>query len=283
MTDAAVLARPDAATMIGAGITVDDPAAFFADSTRRAELRALVDKRLAVHVTLGGPLPPEAMGAMALQLGCSAEGMDARPGTLAGHPYVAEFCAAPKADDGRPRVPAWIERAHFDGESAYSIQANLEGQALEANRFVDMRAVYRDLPAALKTLVTGRNALHGHLPPTIRPMSEARPLDLERARRLPLVIAHPKTGEPVLRPPRSAESGIEGLPLDEGRAVLADLWALIEASPHAFEAMLTPGTMLIWEGVAASHTNPSFARDLGRMSWFATAPGAWRGFEGYAA
>jgi hypothetical protein len=278
---AAVLTRPQIAETVGARINIDDPAAFFAEPERRAELRALADARLAVHVTLGGPLPAQAMGTMAAELGCSAQRLEPRPGSLEGFPYIAVFRAEAKEDDGRPRTPAWIETAHFDGDSAYSIQALFAGRPLAANRFVDMRAVYRDLPTELKALVTGRNALHGHLPPTNQPMSEARPLDEARARRLPLVIAHPKTGEPVLRPPRSSESGVEGLPLDEAREVLADLWARVDASPHAFEARLTPGTMLIWEGVATTHTNPAFARADGRHSWFATAPGKWTGFEMY--
>ncbi|HEY9217565.1 MAG TPA: hypothetical protein VIO94_05900, partial [Phenylobacterium sp.] len=76
----------------------------------------------------------------------------------------------------------------------------------------------------------------------------------------------------VLRPPRSPQSCIEGLPVDEGRDVLRQIWALAQTTPHAVEVRLDPGVLVIWEGIAASHTNPAQARDVARMSWFATAP-----------
>ena len=150
-------------------------------------------------------------------------------------------------------------------------------------RFVDMAAVYAELPARLKAVVDSRLALVGHLPPTNMPMSAAKPLDPERARRAPMVFRHPRTGAPVLRPAKSPESTIEGLPDAEGRAILAELWALAAASPHAYEAIIGPGEMVIWEGTQAAHTNPAFPRATGRRTWFYTVPAAWNGLEPYAA
>ena len=88
---------------------------------------------------------------------------------------------------------------------------------------------------------------------------------------------------PVLRPPKSPESTIEGLPDTEGRAILAELWALAAASPHAYEAVIGPGEMVIWEGTQAAHTNPAFPRATGRRTWFYTVPAAWEELEPYAA
>jgi hypothetical protein len=130
--------------------------------------------------------------------------------------------------------------------------------------------------------VTGREALVGPLPATNQPMSMAVAMDAARAKRAPLVIAHPKTGEPVLRPPKSPQSLVDGLSETEGRAVIAELWARTEACAAAFECLVAGPSMVIWEGVAAAHTNPGFARTDGRHTWFTTVPGDWTALTAYA-
>lgn len=273
MADAGELAAPK--TGIGVRLSVDDPAAWFADPARLAELKTLTDSHLVVHIALGEGLTPEALGALGRVLGCPAGPYEDRPGVLPATGFIAEFASEARPDDGRGRTPAWIETLHFDGDSAYSVQANLVGVTMAPMRFVDMAAVYADLPATLKTAVEGRCALVGHLPATTLPMSEARPLDPERAKRAPIVVRHPRTGAPVLRPPKSPMSLIEGMPEDEGRAILAELWARAEASPHAYEAVIGPGEMVVWEGLQAAHTNPAFPRARARRTWFYTVPSGW--------
>lgn len=276
MTDAARNAR------IGARIEGVDAGLWLDDPSRWDELKALVDDRLVVQVAFAAPPSAQAVAALARTLGCPGEPYPDRPGTVPGFGFIADFSAEPKADDGRARTPAWIEeRLHFDGDSAYSVQVNHQGTPLVANRFADMAALYADLPRELKAAVQGRCALHGHLPPTVAPMSEGRPLDPERARRAPLVVRHPRTGAPVLRPPASPHSAIDGLPEDEGRAILAAIWARADAAAH--HVTLSDGEMLVWEGVGAAHTNPGFARDRGRRSWFFTVPAAWSELEAYEA
>lgn len=278
MSPVGVLSRP---VTVGAHLEVADPGTWLLAPENLAELRALTDARLAVLVRFGSPLRPEGMAALGVALGQPVDAWPDRPGTLPGFGFIADFSAPPREDDGRARTPAWIEDLHFDGVSAYSAQANLAGTPLAANRFVDMAAVYDDLPADLKALVTGRCALLGHLPATTLPMSAAKPFEAERARRVPLVIRHPKSGVAVLRPPRNPQSMLEGLPDNEGRAVIAELWARTGASPHHCDLMLEAGTMVVWEGVRAAHTNPAFARAGGRRSWFYTVPGPWDDFAAY--
>lgn len=266
---------------IGARIDGVDASLWLSEPARLDELKVLTDERLAVTVGFAVPPSAEAVAALARTLGCPGGPYPDRPGAVPGYGFIADFSAEPKVDDGRARTPAWIEeRLHFDGDSAYSVQVNHQGTPHAANRFADMAALYAELPRELKGAVDGRCALVGHLPATVMPMSEGRPLDPERARRAPLVVRHPRTGEPVLRPPASPHSAIEGLPLDEGRDVLAAIWARAEAAAH--HVVLADGEMLVWEGVGAAHTNPGFARDRGRRSWFFTVPGAWTELEAYA-
>lgn len=279
MADAGDLAPPRAS--VGTRLAIPNPAAWFANPARLRELRGLADAHLVVHITLGEGLTPDGLGALALTLGCPDGHYEDRPGTLPGWGFIADFAAEGRPDDGRDRVSTWIETLHFDGDSAYSVQANLRGTPIAPMRFVDMAALYTDLPARLKLAVDGRRALVGHLPPTSMPMSEARPLDPERAKRLPMVVRHPRTGVAVLRPPKSPHSTIEGLPDDEGRAILAEIWSLAAASPHAYEAVIGPGEMVIWEGTRAAHTNPPFPRATGRRTWFYTVPAAWTALEAY--
>ena len=64
--------------------------------------------------------------------------------------------------------------------------------------FVDMRAVYRDPSADLKTLVTGRNPSRPDAIAQPAPLSAAPELRRIRASVRPLVPAHWRTGEPLL-------------------------------------------------------------------------------------
>jgi alpha-ketoglutarate-dependent taurine dioxygenase len=274
MAELAELIRP---ALLGARLEGECPDRWTPE--RLTELRRLVDERLVLHITCETPVTPEALAALAQALGCPKGPWPDAPGGLPGYGFIADIKAAAKPDDGRPRVARWIETLHFDGPSAYSVQATLEGTPVEPNLWVDMRAVWVDLPTDLQKVLANHQAQVGLLPPTSATLEMFPPLDPERARRAPLAIRHPKTGETVLRPPKSPHSAIEGLPLDEGRAILAEVWSRVAASPHRYEALPRPGDIILWEGVALAHTNPAFPRGEDRRVWFFTAPGDWSGFE----
>src|SRR5687768_5100760 len=140
MTDAAKNAR------IGARIDGVDPSLWLNQPERLAELRALVDERLVVTVAFSTLPAVEAVAALARTLGCPGGPYLDRPGTVPGYGFISDFSSEARVDDGRARTPAWIEeRLHFDGDSAYSVQVNLAGTPLAANRFADMAALYADL------------------------------------------------------------------------------------------------------------------------------------------
>jgi alpha-ketoglutarate-dependent taurine dioxygenase len=104
------------------------------------------------------------------------------------------------------------------------------------------------------------------------PLSEFPPLDAERAKRRPLRIRHPRTGEPLLFLPRSPASVIEGLPDDEGVAILDELWARVEASPASYAAHAGHNQLFVWDGLGTTHTNPPYPRELARRVWFLIIP-----------
>ena len=279
MTDTAMTVR----LRPGARLEIADPDRWVDDPQALTQFRELVDERLAVHVTLGRPISPAALAALGIALGQPTGPYADRPGGLPGFGFISDLVEGPRAADTPERVPAWIEDLHFDGDAAYTVQASLHGEPLSANRFVDMAAVYAELPNDMKRTVTGRMALHGPLPPTNRPLAEARPLDATRARRRPLVVRHPRTGRAVLRPPKHPQAYVEGLPEEEGRALVTELWDRARASPSSFEARLEPGQMLVWDNLGAAHTNPAFTERLGRRSWFFNLPGEGAELAGYQA
>ncbi len=136
-----------------------------------------------------------------------------------------------------------------------------------------MVEAYATLPFDVRSLVTGRNAVHGSLPAPSAPLEDAPAYDPGIASRRPLVVDHWRTGTPVLYLPKHPHSTIDGLPEDEGRAVLAHLWAHTAACSARFEAVLHSGEVVVWDNIRAVHTNPPYPRDRDRTVWFFLIPG----------
>jgi hypothetical protein len=105
--------------------------------------------------------------------------------------------------------------------------------------------------------------------------------DAATARRAPLVIAHPRTREPLLYLPKNPASTIAGLPDDEGRRVLQELWDFVSRDAPRFESRIQHNQLVIWDGLGTVHTNPSYPRDRDRTVWFLVVPGKSRAVEGY--
>lgn len=174
--------------------------------------------------------------------------------TVPGHDFIIDVSMRAKVDDGRPRKRANQEDFHYDysagRHAAYSILYLLDVPPNRPMPFVDMRRVYADLPDDLKTRIAG----------------------LEHEPGLPLVAMHPRTGVPVLSLPRRDTTMIVGLDEDEAKTLIGDLWAIVDASPHRFEAEMRSKDLFVWDGIAAVHCNPAFPRDRDRTIWFATVP-----------
>jgi alpha-ketoglutarate-dependent taurine dioxygenase len=253
-----------------ARVEMDDLLDVVGDEGGRRELQALLDRHLVLHLAPARELVPEAFRALAEHLGLPA-GAD-----------IADFSTPgrPRRDPAPPpREPPYIESLHYDGISAYSMQATFDTVAGPPNAWADMRAAYRSLPPHLRAIVDSGQARHGHVAAPGTPFSQFRPLDPERAKRRPLRIRHPRTGDPLLFLPRSPHSTIDGLPDDEGRAVLAELWDHVASSPARYEAHAGHNQLFVWDGLGTTHTNPSYPRERARRVWFVIIPAARPGVD----
>jgi len=272
---------------VGAEVETNDLAALAADPSFRQEVQRLLDERGVVRLVSATPVTVEAVVSMSHFLGYPKGPYEPAEKIVPGSGFIRDLGATAKADDGRPRTPSFIETLHYDvagsRPAAYSVLHSRDvPPPTAAQAWVDMRAVYESLPADLKELVTGRRALHGLLPTPNQPLEAAPAFDGEKASRRPLVVSHWRTGEPLLYLPKHPASTIEGLPEDEGRAVLADLWARAAASTARYESEMRSNDMVIWDNLTTVHTNPAYARDRDRQVWFFVIPGdhtltAWPG------
>ena len=265
-------------TDIGATLTIKDPTSYLSEAANREALKALVDEKLVVVASLDAAPSAKVLADLRETLG--APPAPSGNELVLGYKPVGEYSflsdvhvpGGVEPEPESPRALAWPEEFHYDGETLYSVSTYLEGVPYGPNRYRDMAAVYADLPADLKQLVTGGYALHGPLPKDLVPLSTCKPVTV-KSPRLPLVIRHPRSGLPVLRLPRNPLSRIEGLGEGESFEVLQKLWAITERSPHAFEIEIRPLALLLWDGARVAQTNPLFQRSLNRRQWFYTVPG----------
>lgn len=132
--------------------------------------------------------------------------------------------------------------------------------------FVDMRQVYRALPGALRAMLHGRRALHVF---DYRTLAE-RPdpaMDLAGVRHAshPLVVRHPNTGDSALYVNPLCTVRIEGLPLNESQALLAELNAAVIGSAACYRHRWSPADLVIWDNWASCHARTDFPGGEVRM------------------
>jgi taurine dioxygenase len=246
----------------GARWRVADLAALAGDPDALEGLRSLLDERLVVEIGLETPAKPENFVALQHFLG-EPEYRRSGPMIVPGTDFLVDFSTEGKPDDGRPRAPAFIESLHYDtmanGPAAYGVHCSRLGQSAAPMRFVDMRAVYNDLSEATRAKLRGARTRHTARQ---RPPPELTPWSMQ-----PLVIAHPRTGAPLLLLPNRRDSRIEGLEDPEGIALISALWEDVGSRPGV-EINLMPHTLVVWDNIACVHTNPAFPRDKDHSVWF---------------
>jgi hypothetical protein len=284
------------------GVLANDPVA-------SAELKAKLDQHLILHVRPEAPLTRPAIGAIAYALGYPRDGkvMPRNPGTppinsggaptsgnadgYRGQPAAQGAPARPPradygefsfiADFGGPaepvptvsRKPRYIETLHTDG-GAYSINTTIDVPPASPHTFANMQEAYRTLPRHLKQIVERSHALHAGLATTATPYDELPAFDAAKALRRPMVLEHYNTKAPQLYVPKNPHSLIEGMPEDEGRAVIAELWAHVNTQHNRYMAWSGENEAMIWDAFGTTHTNPSYRRDKARTTWFFVIPSA---------
>jgi len=127
--------------------------------------------------------------------------------------------------------------------------------------FADMYSAYALLPAAMKRRIEGRRAIHN--------------LDFSRSRRHgedlltaeqkakvppiahPIVRTHPETGRKAIFLGDHAEA-IEGLPYDEGRALIEEINAMITPPERVYTHHWSPRQCMVWDNRCTLHRATGF-------------------------
>jgi taurine dioxygenase len=127
--------------------------------------------------------------------------------------------------------------------------------------FADMYSAYALLPAAMRRRIEGRRAIHN--------------LDFSRSRRHgedlltaeqkakvppiahPIVRTHPETGRKAIFLGDHAEA-IEGLPYDEGRALIEEINAMITPPERVYTHHWSPRQCMVWDNRCTLHRATGF-------------------------
>jgi alpha-ketoglutarate-dependent 2,4-dichlorophenoxyacetate dioxygenase len=126
--------------------------------------------------------------------------------------------------------------------------------------FADMRAAYDALPAAMKARLDGLVAEHSYWYSRVR-AGGPEPTDAERLTGPPaqhsLVHVHEPSGRKALYIASHA-SHILGWPVDEGRALLAELMAFATRPEFVFRYGWKRGDVVIWDNLCTMHRATPF-------------------------
>jgi len=163
----------------------------------------------------------------------------------------------------------------------YSIEVPRKGgDTLFANQY----AAYDDLSSAMKARIDPLVALHHYgnrddLDPTSRTVASV--LSGEQGRKMQWVrhrVArrHPVTGRTALYAVSGSSFGIEGMPDDEGRALLDELKQHATQEKYRYRFSYGVGDVVVWDNASLLHsatlTDPSDARTLWRITVKETGP-----------
>jgi taurine dioxygenase len=132
--------------------------------------------------------------------------------------------------------------------------------------FADQYAAWEALPAALKSQVEGRMAIHsarrGYAPDGAygekdraagRSMSIVYSETARRTRSHPIGRVHPETGRTALFVSAAYVIGIEGMPEDESADLLKQLYAHMGQEQFVYRHRWSEGTLLLWDNRCLVH------------------------------
>lgn len=144
--------------------------------------------------------------------------------------------------------------------------------------FADQRAAYDDLPGAMKARIEGLVVRHHYgnrddLDTRSRTVASLLTDDQESRLgwvRHPLVMRHPVTGRPALYAVSGSSFGIDGLPQDEGIALLDELKAHALQPKYRIAVSYGVGDLVLWDNLSMLHsatlTDPDDPRTLWRIT-----------------
>ena len=127
--------------------------------------------------------------------------------------------------------------------------------------FADMYAAYDRLPAAMKSKVEGKRAVHNLDFSRTRRHGED-PMTAEQKAKVPpvahpIVRTHPETGRKAIFLGDHAEA-IEGMSFEEGRALIEEINALITPRSAVYTHKWTPRECMVWDNRCLLHRATGF-------------------------
>jgi len=186
---------------------------------------------------------------------------------LAGHPEIL-IVSNIKDENGQP-IGLGDAGHYWHSDLSYvpqpSLGSMLHAQELPAEGgdtlFANMHLAWDTLPARLRSAVEGRHAEHSYLTKyeALRERSPWRPkLSDEQVAKVkpvehPVVRTHPETGRKALFVSEHFTTRIVGLPEDESRDLLAQLFAHSVKPAHLYRHQWQPHDMVFWDNRSLMH------------------------------
>jgi taurine dioxygenase len=124
--------------------------------------------------------------------------------------------------------------------------------------FAGMTAAYDALPEAVKRRIDGLKAVHSYVAYNAGYNNSTRTLTEEQLRQVPdvehpVVRVHPATGRKALFVSEGMTTRIVGLPEDESRTLLEELFAFSTRSEFVFRQVHRPGDLILWDNRCTMH------------------------------
>lgn len=166
-----------------------------------------------------------------------------------------------------------------------SLGSMLHAQELPATGgdtlFANMHAAWDTLPAPLRTAVDGLKAEHTYLAKyaELQKRSPWRPdlSDEQKAQVLPVlhpvVRTHPETGRKALFVSEHFTTRLVGLPIEESRALLHELFAHSVRPEHLYRHRWQPRDMVFWDNRSLMHLAAGCPDDQRRRLYRTTIEG----------
>jgi taurine dioxygenase len=125
-------------------------------------------------------------------------------------------------------------------------------------RFANMYKAYDAVPAALRNLLADKTALHVYDYELRAQFDIKTGLDAVAHYSQPVFIRHPDTNKVALYVNPLMTARINELPEDESKSVLAELFAIGQASSVVYEHVWTVDDFVMWDNLCSMHARTDF-------------------------
>ncbi|OYT81593.1 MAG: taurine dioxygenase [Pseudomonas sp. PGPPP4] len=205
---------------------------------------------------------------------------------LAGHPEI--LIVSNIVEDGQP-IGLGDAGKFWHSDLSYkelpSLGSMLHAQELPEEGgdtlFANMHLAYDTLPAALKRQVDGLQAEHSYTATYAKPKFEGNWRPTLTAAQLaevkavvhPVVRTHPENGRKALFVSEGFTTHIVGLPEDESRELLAELYAHSVKPEHLYRHQWQPHDLVFWDNRSLLHLAAGCPNHLRRKLYRTTIQG----------